>query len=165
MVSIICRRKGKQDYYYMYHDSKKVREGRRRQYEEYLGKEIPDNIEERKQEFALRIERSQWSDTLSRIHDGFQNKIKSIPKSALEKSIKEFSVRFTYSTQRIEGSTLTLRDTMLLFEDDITPSNRPNADVKEAEAHVQVFLEAIKQHDRPSLRMVKEWHRALFRNT
>ena len=75
-----------------------------------------------------------------------------------------FAVRFTYNTQRIEGSTLSLKDTARLLEDGITPASRPVDDVREAEAHRTVFLDAIREGGLSRDRVV-EWHRRLFGDT
>ena len=162
MVNVVKRRKGNQDYYYLYHDSKK---GKRKQREVYLGKAIPKDIEERKKNFAIEIERGNWIPELEQIHENFKNMQKNIPKSIQEKNLKSFSVKFTYNTQRIEGSTLTLKDTALLLEYGLSPSNRPNNDIKETELHQKLFLKIIKQKDDLSLVLVKKWHKELFAQT
>ncbi len=162
MVNIVTRRKGNRDYYYLYHDSKK---GKRKQHEIYLGKVIPQDIEERKKSFAIEIERKDWVPQLKKIHDNFKKEKKRIPPSIQEKNLKAFSVKFTYNTQRIEGSTLTLKDTTLLLEDGLSPSNRPNSDIKETEIHQKLFLEIMKQKDDLSLNIVKKWHKKLFEQT
>lgn len=162
MVNVVKRRKGNQDYYYMYHDSKR---GKRKQHEVYLGKAIPKDIEERKKSFALEIEREEWLPKLKKIRANFKKERSKIPKSIQEKNLKAFSVKFTYNTQRIEGSTLTLRDTLLLLEDGLSPPNRPNNDIKETEIHQKLFLEIIKQKEDLSLRLVKKWHKRLFEQT
>ncbi len=162
MVNVVKRRKGSQDYYYLYHDSKK---GKRKQREVYLGKVIPKDIEERKKNFAIEIERGNWIPELEKIHENFKNMQKNVPKSIQEKNLESFSVKFTYNTQRIEGSTLTLKDTALLLEYGLSPSNRPNNDIKETELHQKLFLKTIKQKDDLSLALVKKWHKELFAQT
>ncbi len=162
MVNVVMRRKGNQDYYYLYHDSKK---GKRKQREVYLGKVIPKDIEERKKNFAMEIEREKWIPELEKIYQNFKNVQKNTPKSIQEKNLESFSVKFTYNTQRIEGSTLTLKDTALLLEYGLSPSNRPNNDIKETELHQKLFLKIIKQKDDLSLVLVKKWHKELFAQT
>jgi Fic family protein len=163
MVNVVKRRKGNQDYYYLYHDSRKGRQ--RKQLEVYLGKEIPKDIEERKRQFALDIERHDWLPKIEKIHKNFRESQKNIPRSVQQKELESFSVRFTYNTQRIEGSTLTLRDTALLLEDGLSPSNRPRSDITEAETHQKLFLEIMRQKDELSLALVKRWHKELFLQT
>jgi len=162
MVNVVKRRKGNHDYYYLYHDSKK---GKRKQREVYLGKVIPEDIEEQKKSFAIELEREKWIPELEKIHVNFKNKKKTIPKSIQEKNFKSFSVKFTYNTQRIEGSTLTLKDTTFLLEYGLSPSNRPTNDIKETEIHQKLFLEIMEQKDDLSLSLVKKWHKKLFQQT
>lgn len=162
MVNVVMRRKGNQDYYYLYHDSKK---GKRKQREVYLGKVIPKDIEERKKNFAIKIEREKWIPELEKIYQNFKNVQKNTPKSIQEKNLESFSVKFTYNTQRIEGSTLTLKDTALLLEYGLSPSNRLTSDIKETELHQKLFLKIIKQKDDLSLVLVKKWHKELFAQT
>lgn len=162
MVNVVKRRKGNHDYYYLYHDSKK---GKRKQREVYLGKVIPEDIEEQKKSFAIELEREKWIPELEKIHVNFKNKKKTIPKSIQEKNFKSFSVKFTYNTQRIEGSTLTLKDTTFLLEYGLSPSNRPTNDIKETEIHQKLFLEIMEQKDDLSLALVKKWHKKLFQQT
>ena len=162
MVNVVKRRKGNQDYYYLYHDSKK---GKRKQHEVYLGKVIPEDIEEQKKSFAMEIEREKWIPELEKIYVNFKNEKKTIPKSIQEKNLKSFSVKFTYNTQRIEGSALTLKDTTFLLEYGLSPSNRPTNDIKETEMHQKLFLEVMNQKDVMSLALVKKWHKKLFQQT
>lgn len=161
MVSTRKRQRGGRDYYYMYIDS---RVGIRRQYERYLGKAIPTDVEEKKREFEMHILRKEWEPKLDIIHNNFSRWRASIPQTVWEKSLDVFTVRFTYNTQKIEGSTLSLRDTSLLLEDGITPSNRPSVDVREAESHRRVFLDAIGK-ECLSIDKIIEWHRRLFEDT
>jgi len=163
MVNVVSRVKGNQTYYYLYHDSKKKK---RIQQEEYLGKKIPKDVEYRKKNFALKIMQAEWIPQLEKILQNYQKEKNTIPLSIQEKNLKAFSVKFTYNTQRIEGSTLTLKDTTLLLEDGLSPPNRPNNDIKETEVHLRVFLEIIKQkEDNLSLNLVKKWHKKLFVQT
>lgn len=162
MVTVVNRRKGNQNYYYLYHDSKKEK---RRQREEYLGKAIPTDIENRKKNFALGIEREEWIPSLEKIYRNYKKEQNKIPPSIQEKNLNSFSVRFTYNTQRIEGSTLTLKDTSFLLEYGLTPPNRPSRDIKETEIHQKLFLDVIKQKEDLSLNVVKKWHKKLFVQT
>ena len=161
MVSIVQKRKSGRDYYYLYHDSKGVK---RRQYEEYLGKTIPADIKERKSNFLLKIRREEWMPKLELIHTGFEDDCAMMPKTILEKKLNTFAVGFTYNTQRIEGSTLSRKDNAILLNDGITPANKPMIDVREAEAHMSVFLNGMKTENL-SMNLVLDWHKNLFEGT
>ncbi len=161
MVSVVKRKKAGSDYYYLYHDSKG---GTRRQYEKYMGRSIPPDVNERKRDFLLRIRREEWGPKLEIICANFERECASMPRTILEKNLGAFAVGFTYNTQRIEGSTLSRNDTARLLEDGITPAGRPMVDVREAEAHRTVFLDAIREENL-SMNRVMEWHRRLFEGT
>lgn len=162
MASVVKRIRSGRTYYYLYHDSKK---GARKQYEEYLGRTIPSDIEERKKALATRIEMDRWLPLLESVKKGYQKETESIPKSIREKNLRNFSVKFTYNTQRIEGSTLTLKDTALFLDDGITPSNKPAGDLMEAKAHQKIFLEIVGGSGDLTLGAVKKWNRELLVHT
>lgn len=162
MVTVIKRRKGKQDYYYLKHG---IRKGNK-QRETYLGKKIPDNIDELKQEFMIKFYDEEWLSQLDKIRQRYTKEIKKIPKSVMQKQLRAFSVTFTYNTQRIEGSTLTLKETHDLLEEGKTPERKPIKDVKEAEAHQKLFLEIVQNKKSGlTLETVCKWHKRLFEQT
>ncbi len=161
MVSIKSKKIGNQKYYYLYHDDKR---GKRTQREIYLGKKIPNNVEEKKQELLLEISRDQWNPKLEKIKQNYSKQEKKLPSEIKEKELKSFSVKFTYNTQRIEGSTLTLKETYDLLEEGHTPS-RPNKDVKEAEAHQKLFFKAMNDTSDITLSKVISWQKELLEQT
>ena len=162
MVTVIKRRKGNQNYYYLKHSLRK----NNRQKEIYLGKKIPQNIEEIKRDFMIKFYEIEWLPKLEKIRMGYAKEIKSIPKSVMEKQLRQFSVKFTYHTQRIEGSALTLNETHDLLEEGKTPRLRPINDVKEAEIHQKLFLELVQDKKlKLTLELVCRWHKRLFEQT
>lgn len=162
MASVVKRVKRGRTYYCLYHDS---RSGGRRQREEYLGASIPPDIEERKKAFEYESFMEQWRPRLEAMRKNHAKKESRIPGPAREKALAEFAVRFTYNTQKIEGSALTLLDTSLLLADRITPSNRPAGDVREAEAHQKIFLEMVSNKKDLTATAVKSWNRKLLADT
>jgi|SRR3989344_4638698 len=163
MVSIRKRIIEGKEYFYLEHS---IREGSRtRKKELYLGTEIPKEIEPIKKYFMTEIYRDQWHEVLDKIKEGFSQEIKSMPKSLREKELESFMVKFTYDTQRIEGSRLTLRETANLLERNLTPKEKPLRDVKEAEAHKQVFYEMVGCKEKLSLNLILHWHKKLFQDT
>lgn len=152
-----------QTYYYLEHS---IRKGRQVQKKEiYLGSKIPANIEKIKKEFLDEIYREKWFVDIDRIKQKFSKEHKTMPKSAREKELQIFSIKFTYDTQRIEGSTLTHRETADLLERGITPKNKPIRDVKEAEAHRDLFYEILRTGKELSMQIVVDWHWKLFQIT
>src|SRR3989344_4363450 len=131
----------------------------------YLGTEIPKNIEEIKIKFTEEIYKERWSKTLEEIKKEYNKENRSIPESLTEKEIESFMIKFTYNTQRIEGSTLSLRETANLLEKGITPSEKPIKDVKEAEAHKNVFYNMLGYKKDLSLQICLLWNKLLLKET
>lgn len=108
MVTVKKRVIGGGTYYYLEHS---VRiNGKVEKKETYLGKAVPKRIEEIKKDFLASIYGEKWFRTFDNIRRNFAKERSLMPKSAREEELKKFSIRFTYDTQRIEGSALTLRD-------------------------------------------------------
>lgn len=150
-------------YYYLEHS---IREGKKVQKKElYLGTKIPKNIDEIKKKFLDEIYQEKWYVDINRIKKRFYKEQKTIPKSVKEKELQSFATRFTYDTQRIEGSTLTRRETADLLERGIAPKSKPMRDVQEAEAHRDLFYKILKQKKDLSLQVVLDWHWGLFHLT
>ncbi|MFH1065564.1 MAG: Fic family protein [Nanoarchaeota archaeon] len=163
MASIKKKQVGEQEYYYLEHSFRA--NGKVQKKEIYLGKEIPQNIEEIKRDFINGIYKEKFFKTIDKIKAGYSKEKANTPKSALEKETETFATKFTYDTQRIEGSTLTLRETANLLEKGITPKSKPMRDVKEAEAHKKLFYEMLKCKKDISLQLVLEWHKILLKET
>lgn len=154
--------KGK-TYYYL---EQSVREGGKIQKRvTYLGDKIPKNISEIKAKFVDDIYKEKWYADADRIKKNFSKEQRTIPKSVKEKELQTFVTKFTYDTQRIEGSSLTRRETADLLERGITPRSKPLRDVKEAEAHRDLFYEILKSKKDLTLQMVLDWHWKLFHQT
>jgi len=163
MVTIKTKKIKDQIYYYLEHSIRKGKQVKKK--EIYIGKKIPKNIEQLKKNLLDDIYKERWYADVDRIKQRFSKEHRTMPKSAREKQLQNFAISFTYDTQRIEGSTLTLRETADLLEKGITPKNRPIRDVKEAEAHRDLFYEILDLKNDLSLQMVLEWHWKLFNLT
>lgn len=163
MVIIEKQRKGKKTYYYLsqsYRENKEVKKKR-----VYLGETMPKDLDKKKKEFEKEIYQKLFFDKILQIKSSFNKEYNAMPKSAKEKSKETFAIKFTYNTQKIEGSTLSLRETANLLEDGITPSAKPLRDVKEAEAHKKLFLEMMTYEKDVSLDLILGWHKKLFKDT
>jgi Fic family protein len=163
MVSVKKKTISGKTYYYLEHSYRK--NGQVRKKEKYVGNKLPKNIEKLKEELLLELYEELWFKQFNRIKNNFNKQKKKIPKSIEKKEIENFAIKFTYATNRIEGSTLTLRETALLLEKGITPSRRPIEDVKETEKHKQVFYKMLSYKKEISLATVLYWHKELFEET
>ncbi|MEK6947759.1 MAG: Fic family protein [Nanoarchaeota archaeon] len=163
MVVLKTKVNNEEKYYYLEHSYRENNKVNKK--EIYLGKTIPDNIEELKKEFISQIYKEKWHSILDKIRSNYSKELKNMPISIKDKNTQSFMVKFTYDTQRIEGSTLSLKDTANLLERGITPNNKPINDIKEAESHKEVFYDMIKYKKDLSLSLVLYWHKKLFDNT
>lgn len=163
MVTIRKKIKNKKTYFYLEHT---IRKGKKIEKKElYLGKKIPKNIEEIKRKFFYEIYKEKWQEILEKIKEGYQRELKKMPPSIVEKELENFSIQFTFDTQKIEGSSLTLRETANLLEKGISPKGKPIHDIKEAEAHKRVFEEMLRYPKDLSLSIILKWHKELFKET
>lgn len=161
----IRRKKERGNYYYYMEHSQRV-DGKVKKHSKYIGKELPDpsELEMIRSEFFNKIYSEIWLQKLDLILENFHHEIKDIPKSALKKSMNDFSIRFTYNSNRIEGNTLKLRDTKLLLEDGLAP-NKPINDIKETETHQKVFYDMIGYKGIITEDIILKWHFDLFKFT
>src|SRR3989344_800839 len=163
MVNIREKKTGEQTYYYLEHS---VRKGSKIiKKEKYLGKEIPKDIERIKRAFIIELYNKKWFNDFENIKSNYSKEQKIMPHSSKTKQKQTFSVKFTYSTQKIEGSSLSLKDTSNLIERGITPSEKPINDVVEAEEHNKVFYEMLSYQKDLSLLIILYWHKKLFEKT
>ncbi|VVB73766.1 Fic/DOC family protein [uncultured archaeon] len=163
MVSIKKRVIGSQEYYYLEHS---IREkGKVQKKELYLGKTVPKNIAELQREFIYHIYKDRWFMQLDGIKRGYEREQKGMPVSSKNKELEHFMIKFTYDTNRIEGSKLTYRETADLLERGTTPKSKPLDDIKEAEAHRKVFYEILDYKKDLSLQILLFWHDMLFSGT
>jgi Fic family protein len=133
--------------------------------EKYLGPTLPKNIEKIKEEFQKEFYQETWFNRFDIIKEQFIKEKRNIPLSLEKKQTEQFATTFTYNTNRIEGSTITLRETADLLERGISPSQRPMGDIKETEAHKKVFTDMLAYKKEIALPTVLYWHKQLFQDT
>lgn len=160
-MRIIQRRKGKQDYFYLQHSFRKG--GKVVTKEKYLGQEIPKDIDEIKIAFKKQSQ-ADLIIMLNSIKRNFKADWIKLPESAREKELEEIAIAFTYNTNAIEGSTITLVEAREIIHNKISP-NKPLRDVREAETHSKVFLEMLKKKEKITENLLLKWHRDIFGET
>lgn len=150
----------KQDYFVIQYSYKK--DGKVKTKEKYLGKTISDNIENLKEEFLRQINGEYLFKKFDKIKENYQKNWKKFPLSVKEKARKEITIKFTYNTNAIEGSHITLDETKKLIEENIAPNKSLN-DVQESKNHAKIFNEIMDNKFKElSLELVKQWHRDMF---
>jgi len=160
-MRVIERKKGNKKYFYLQHSFRKNNKVVTK--EKYLGIKIPKNIEEIKVEFRKKYQKEIYA-KLEKIKKNFQEEWKRIPKSAREKEKEEIAIAFTYNSNAIEGSTITLQEAREIIHDHICP-NKPLRDVKETEEHSSVFLKALEKKEKITNLLLLEWHNSTFKET
>lgn len=70
---------------------------------------------------------------LEEIKKDFNKKIKTLPKQLIEDMFKDFKVFYIYNTNSIEGNTISLKETGLLLNDNLTPQGK---DLREIYDHI-----------------------------
>jgi len=160
-MRIISRKKGKKDYFYLQHSFRK--DGKVVTKERYLGIKIPKGLENIKRELKSE-EKNILYGKLKAIKENFQKEWERYPKTVKEKEKSEIAIAFTYNTNAIEGSTITLEETREIVQDKIAP-NKPLRDIKETEAHYKVFLSMLDKKEEISDNLILKWHDELFRET
>ena len=163
MVAIKKKMIKGQMYYYLEHSTRNGKKVQKKQI--YLGKKIPNNIEDIKKNLLDEIYKEKWYSDVDRIRKNYSKNQKQMPRSIKKKELESFAISFTYDTQRIEGSTLTRRETADLLERGIAPRNKPMRDAQEAEAHRDLFFEILKSEKDLSLHEIIDWHWKLFNKT
>src|SRR4030066_1989380 len=157
-MRIVKRRKKNAEYFYLQHSFRK--DGKVVTKELYLGKKVPDNVKEIKAKLMLEVKEA-LSEKMEKIKSHFQKEWKRYPESAKEKELQEIAIAFTYNTNAIEGSTITLEEARLILEDKVAP-NKPLKDVRETESHASEFLGMLKTEGKMSEKLLLKWHEGIF---
>lgn len=152
----------KNDYWYLQYSYKVDKS--QKTFEKYLGKEVPKNILRLREEFMEEVFRERFQKTLDTIQINFIKEYNSYTISIKEKFLSQFAIKFTYNSQAIEGSTLSLKDTALLIEQGITPQKKFE-DVELSKTHYDTFLEILKENKDITTGLIIEWHKRLFSKT
>jgi len=161
LVRILKRKKGGKEYFYLQHSFRK--DGKVTTKELYLGKQVPENIGEIKAKLAFEAKEA-LSQKLEAIRNRFEEEWAKYPESARERELLEIAIAFTYNTNAIEGSTITLEEARQILEDKVAP-NKPLKDIRETESHAKVFLGMLKTDEKISEALLLKWHKDIFEET
>jgi len=160
-MRIIKRTKGKKEYFYLQHSFRKGKIIETK--EVYLGKTIPKNIESIKEKLMVELKRELYK-KLEKIRVNFKEEWKKYPQTIKQKEIGGIAIAFTYNTNAIEGSTITLEETREIVEKNISP-NKSLKDIKETESHYKIFLNMLNKKQEISNKVILEWHDHIFKET
>jgi len=161
MAHVRTLRKGKRRYYVLEH--KYRLKGQVKNLQLYLGKDIPKNIERLKEQIEIRGMDIQWNPQFSLIKKSYQKELASLPDVEIKRRMQQFMVEFIYHSDRIEGSSLTMKDTVDVLIHHISPPNKKLKDVQETQGYAEAFEDMIKTKKDVSKELLCAWHRMLFK--
>ena len=101
---------------------------------------------------------------LKKIRYNFNKEWKRYPESIKKEILVDLSVSFTYNTNAIEGSTITLHETEDIIKNKISP-NKPLRDVQETINHSKVFFKVLNEKGELSNESILRWHDEIFSDT
>lgn len=142
MVFIAKKRTGKETYYYLAHNLRSEG-GKWKSLREYIGKKMPPKAELRRleemfiQKHNIRMKKKyiyldpERLAKLDFVIGEFQRKVKDYPRIAIEKRERDFTIRFTYNTNAIEGNTVSLLETAAMLEKKVMPSGKSLREIHE----------------------------------
>lgn len=160
-MRVITRKKGGRVYFYLQHSFRKGSKVITK--EKYLGIKMPRDIEAIKNTLQQEINQDLFR-KLEAIKKHFQAEWKSLPRSVKEKEEEDIAIAFTYNTNAIEGSTITLEEAREIIHDRIAP-HKPLNDIRETEAHSNVFLKMLIRKEKITNKLLLMWHQEIFGET
>ena len=159
MASLIKRKEKGQIRYYLKYSS------RENPQQKYLGTKIPKDVDQKIIDFELKCYREDKGIALQEIHQNYSKHVKFADKKIIGNENHGFKITHTYSTQKIEGSTMTLGQTRKLLESGLSPKDTSLEDIIEAQQLAELFDEMLVANKDISQRLMLHWHDKLFEKT
>lgn len=104
------------------------------------------------------------AEKLDSIKKGFQTKLRKLDNNLLEDMFRDFKTAYTYNTTAIEGNTLTLEDTNLLLNENITPKGKNLKEVYDQINEKDVFNEVHEKLPAITASTIIDIHQKLLKN-
>jgi Fic family protein len=161
-MRIIQRKLGNKIYFYLQHSYRKNNKVITQ--EKYLGKKIKQKQLKKMENEIKQEQQKTLQQKLEKIKINFQKEWNRIPKTIQEKELEQISIEFTYNTNAIEGSTITLEDATEIIKNNFAP-NKSLRDIKETEAHSRVFLKSLEKKEIITKELLQYWHKEIFYQT
>lgn len=164
MATLRKRTVSGRDYYYLVHTFRV--KGAVRTAEVYLGRKVPEDLEPATRQLLSVEWTEKWIPLFDSIQRNYHEEQHALPMEIRMRNAEAFAVHFTYDTNRIEGSKLTLQETAAVLTLGLTPASKPLEDVLEARLHARLLGRVLESSDRSitSNRLLR-WHRDLFSET
>ena len=159
MTSLIKRKEKGQIRYYLKYSS------RENPQQKYLGTKIPKDVDQQIMDFELKCYREDKGIALKKIHQNYSKHTKTVDKKIIKNENHGFKITHTYSTQKIEGSTMTLGQTRKLLESGLSPKDTSLEDIIEAQQFAELFDEMLVTNKDINQKLILHWHNELFEKT
>ncbi|QEE16431.1 Fic family protein [Promethearchaeum syntrophicum] len=121
-------------------------------------------LDKKKDEFYNKIIEKRFKDDFSKIKSGYDYFL-TYPTELKKQELRKFGINFTFNSNRIEGSTLSYRDTQMLLDEDISPVKRSFKDCLEIYFHMKSFNILLDSKKEISVKFILELHKSLFSET
>lgn len=175
MVFVLKKNEKGTTYYYLAHNVR-VSGKKWKSLRKYLGKKLPSKkqLQVIKRQFLLEnnilpAQRYEYLDEqklekVDFIVSEFQEKIKAYPKIVLEKIERDFTIKFTYDTNAIEGNSISLLETASLLNKKIVPQGKSLREIHEITNMEQALNFLKKTKADVSKRLVCRLHSITMKN-
>ena len=150
-------------YFYLEHPVKI--NGRVRKYSKYLGKAIPENVEELKKQFLFEINSSRWAAVSELAKEKMESLKKDLSSEQLENMQHNSALSFTANSLMISGSKITMLELKRLIEESKVSKWRTSGETKEARTHYEIARDNYKRTQEFSFDLIVDWHWKLFRES
>lgn len=148
-------------YYYLEHPVKV--DGKVKKRARYLGKEIPENLEELKRQFLLDILNSRFAEVSRRARIIEEESTRGMNPEELKERNHRIAIDLTTSSLGIEGSRVTALELTRLVKNDRVPKSRSSEEIQETLAHYRILFDILDKKPVFSFENLVDWHWKLFR--
>jgi len=175
MVYIVGKKVGQETYYYLAYNLR-IPRGGWKSLRMYIGKDRPSDaeLERLKGQFIKKYDipvrkKYEYIDPerlakLDYVIGEFRKKVKNYPRIALEKRERDFTIKFTYNTNAIEGNTISLIETAAMLEKKITPKGKSLREIYEIFNTEKALNFLAKYKGDLSKRLILKLHKIMMAN-
>jgi len=125
----------------------------------------PEEFSIIKEQFIYKIILKRWLVAVNSISEQYKKIRETSPPSVVTQELKTFGIRFTHNTNRIEGSTLNLKNVVAILEQGVTPSDKLVEDVIETRSHMAIYEDILHESGDLTQDLILRWHLSLFQLT
>lgn len=156
-------RQGDRSYYYLAQTYRWAGVVHRK--EVYLGRSQPNNLGPFETDLQNQVWSSTWFPAFDALRARWGALRQSQPRPVIMKAEHDVAIEFTFHSNRIEGSSLTLDDVSLAVDHGISPNSKPLADVLEARSHSNLAERLFRRPEPIDIGHLLRWHKELFQQT